>query len=76
MAPANEFIDANIVNEEKKDPSSGLGCVCIEVVAIAFQLEPMLLLILILLFTRSVSSICWNTMWRNAQKCSLKLVHE
>ena len=29
MAPANEFIDANIVNEEKKDPSSGLGCVCV-----------------------------------------------
>ena len=64
MAPANEFIDANIVNEKKGIHPQG----SVVVVAIAFQPELMmllLLLILILLFTPSVSSICWNMVVHN-----------
>ena len=33
MAPANEFIDANIVNEKKRDPSSGLCCSCCDCIS-------------------------------------------
>ena len=33
MAPANEFIDANIVNEKKGDPSSGLCCSCCDCIS-------------------------------------------